>query len=153
MNVEGNDIVIRFSADTGQANRSIKKLTDSLGKLRDALSGFEDGLIDKLDRIADAINRIGKSSGSVSGLTKELKKLDGVSTGKAQEQMKELASVVNDTKVAMGDTQQRSGGASGFFSQLGEKATKAAEAMAGFLVSLPKKELDSLRGRFERAAK
>lgn len=153
MNVEGNDIVIRFSADTGQANRSIKKLTDSLGKLRDALSGFEDGLIDKLDRIADAINRIGRSSGSVSGLTKELKKLDGVSTGKAQEQMKELASVVNDTKVAMGDTQQRSGGASGFFSQLGKNAMKAAESMAGFLVSLPKKELDYLRSRLERTAK
>ena len=153
MNVEGNDIVIRFSADTGQADKSVNTLVKNLAKLRDALAGFDNGLVQRLERIADAINKIGASGTNISGLARELKKLGNVDVGKTQKDLKELASAVYNTKATMGNTQQQSGGASGFFSQLGKNATKAAEAMAGFLVSLPKKELDSLRSRLERAAK
>ena len=152
MNVEGNDIVIRFSADTGQANKSVNTLVKNLGKLRDALAGFDNGLVQRLERIADAINKIGASGTNISGLARELKKLGNVDVGKTQRDLKELASAVNNTKVTMGNTQQQSG-ASGFFAKIGESAKKAAKSVWGFATSLPKKALSDMRGRLEGVAK
>lgn len=82
MNVENNDIVLKFSVDTGNTSRAIKTLSNNLEKLKGALAGFSNDTTKKLTDIANAIDKIGQSSGNIKGLTAELKKLSNVNLDK-----------------------------------------------------------------------
>lgn len=53
MNVEGNDIVIRFNTDTSQANKSIQALTTNLQKLKAAFASVNSSTVKNLQKLVD----------------------------------------------------------------------------------------------------
>lgn len=97
MNVEGNDVVIRFSADVRQANKSIQTLTANLQKLKVAFASISDNSVKNLGDLVKAL----KSANSIQakGLKESLnalKKLNGVSiSATLTKNLKNLVSTIS----------------------------------------------------------
>lgn len=97
MNVEGNDVVIRFSADVRQANKSIQTLTANLQKLKVAFASISDNSVKNLGDLVKAL----KSANSIQakGLKESLnalKKLNGVSiSATLTKNLKNLVSAIS----------------------------------------------------------
>ena len=161
MNVENGDIVIRFTADTSQANRSVNTLVKNLEKLKTALAGFDDGAVKKLNQIADAIAKIGSSSASIRGLSTELKKLSGSFntkglTNKLKDFGKEISSVVNNLSVLKGIGNGGGGSFDGFWEALDKiyfSAKRAHGVLSKWVSPVIRRPFDALRSSVNRVSK
>lgn len=139
MNIENNDIVLKFSTDTGNTTKAITTLVKNLEKLKTALGGFNNEQVEKLNAIADAISKIGSAGGNIKGLTAELKKLSNVNLDnvtKKAESMKEGISKVLDVDAVKGKTGVLSTigrAVGGFLSQIGEYSKIAVGGIKGLV--------------------
>lgn len=160
MNVENNDIVLKFSTDMGNTSRAINSLSKNLENLQKALAGFSNDAAKKLDDISRSIERIGKADVNIKGLTSELKKLSNVNLEKV---VKKADNMKKGLSAKLPEITPTNGNASEQLSELppalkllqnaGDMAGKGLTKVRDALLGLGKAGIDRLKSRITGLSK